>query len=63
MVGFSSIDAERIKHLNYLMDGLNNRLTELYEELADRETDQAKKVVKILIEELKTLHDSMEDEL
>jgi uncharacterized protein YukJ len=63
MVGFSSIDAERIKHVNYLMDGLNNRLTELYEELADRETDQAKKVVKILIEELKTLHDSMEDAL
>jgi hypothetical protein len=63
MVGFSSIDAERIKHVNYLMDGLNNRLTELYEELADRETDQAKKVIKILIEDLKNLHDSMEDEL
>ena len=63
MVGFSSIDAERIKHVNYLMDGLNNRLTELYEELADRETDQARKVIKILIEDLKNLHDSMEDEL
>lgn len=63
MVGISSIDAERIKHINYLMDGLHNRLTNLYEALADKETDQAKQEVKILIEDLKNLHDSLEDDL
>tara|TARA_B100001057_G_scaffold469389_1_gene529683 strand:- start:2436 stop:2627 length:192 start_codon:yes stop_codon:yes gene_type:complete len=63
VVGISSIDAERIKHINYLMDGLHNRLTNLYEALADKETDQAKQEVKILIEDLKNLHDSLEDDL
>ncbi len=45
------------------MDGLHNRLTNLYEALADKETDQAKQEVKILIEDLKNLHDSLEDDL
>ncbi len=63
MVGLSSIDAERIKHVNYHMDGLHNRLTDLYEHLADRETDDAKKTIKDLMEDLKKLHDSMEDDL
>lgn len=63
MVGISSIDAERMKHINYLMDGLHNRLTNLYEELADKEIDKAKTEVKSLIEDLKNLQDSLDDDL
>jgi hypothetical protein len=61
--GVSSIDNERIKHINYLMDGLHDRLTNLYEALADREVDEAKTVTLSLMNELKYLHDSMEDDL
>ena len=42
MVAISSIDAERMKHINHLMDGLHNRLDTLYEELADKEIAKAK---------------------
>jgi hypothetical protein len=63
MVAISSIDAERMKHINHLMDGLHNRLDTLYEELADKEIGKAKEVCKSLMDELKVLHDSMEDDL
>ena len=63
MVAISSIDAERMKHINHLMDGLHNRLDTLYEELADKEIANAKEECKSLMDELKVLHDSMEDDL
>ena len=45
------------------MDGLHNRLTNLYEELADKEIDKAKIEVKSLIKDLKSLQDSLDDDL
>jgi len=45
------------------MDGLHNRLSNIYEGLADRELKGAQSEIKSLMEELKILHDSMEDDL
>jgi flagellin-specific chaperone FliS len=60
---FSSIDNERVKHINYLMDGLYDRLSELYEALVDRELEESKDTITSIIKELKSLQDSMEDDL
>jgi hypothetical protein len=45
------------------MDGLHNRLSTIYEALADREIKETQAEIKTLMEELKILHDSMEDDL
>lgn len=45
------------------MDGLHNRLNNIYEGLADREIKETQSQIKSLMDELKALHDSMEDDL
>tara|TARA_R110002012_G_scaffold42523_2_gene115732 strand:+ start:19612 stop:19749 length:138 start_codon:yes stop_codon:yes gene_type:complete len=45
------------------MDGLYTNLSEIYECIVDREIDEAQVEIKKTIEELKTLHESMQDEL
>lgn len=59
----SSIENERMTYINLTMDGLHNRLNNIYEGLADRELKEAQTEIKSLMEELKILHDSMEDDL
>ena len=59
----SAIENERMTYINLTMDGLYNRLNNVYEGLADREHKETQTEIKSLIEELKTLHDSMEDDL
>ena len=50
-------------YINLTMDGLHNRLDTIYEALADREIKETQAEIKTLMEELKILHDSMEDDL
>jgi len=45
------------------MDGFYENLSEIYESIVDREIDKAQHEIKKTIEELKRLHDSMQDEL
>ena len=60
---FSSIDNERVKHINYLMDGLYDRLSELYEALVDRELEESKDTKVSIHITIETKQDSMEDDL
>gem|GEM_PF-766051 len=59
----SSIDNERIKHINALMDDLYSHLPSIYESLIDKDIPQAQLYIKSLMNELKLLSDSMEDDL
>jgi len=59
----SAIENERMTYINLTMDGLHNRLNNIYEGLADRELKETQSEIKSLMEELKILHDSMEDDL
>ena len=59
----SAIENERMTYINLTMDGLHNRLDNIYEGLADRELKETQSEIKSLMEELKILHDSMEDDL
>ena len=45
------------------MDGFYDNLSEIYESIVDREIDKAQEEIKKTIEELKRLHESMQDEL
>ncbi len=59
----SSIDYQRLRYINMLMDGLYANLADIYECIVDREIDEAQIEITKTIEELKRLHESMEDEL
>ena len=59
----SSIEHKRVGYINMLMDELYSSLPVLYESLVDRDMDEAKATVKILSDKLKSLHDSLQDEI
>lgn len=59
----SAIENKRLTYINLTMDGLHNRLNNIYEGLADREIKETQLQIKSLMDELKALHDSMEDDL
>ena len=55
----SPIDSERFAHINTLMDDLHNRLSDLYESLADREIPTAKSTITLMIKELRDIQSTM----
>lgn len=57
----SSIDRERLQHINHLMDGFYTHLATIYEHLADREIPECNSQIILLIKDLQTLSDSMKD--
>lgn len=58
----TSVDNERIKHINYVMDELYSRLSDIYESLIDREIKDCKEKIVAMSKELKKLSDSMSDD-
>ncbi len=59
----SSIDRERLKHINYLMDEFYDKLSTIYEHLVDREIEECNCEILRLIKDLQALLYSMKDEL
>ena len=59
----SAYDRERIAHINYLMDTINDSSNVIYESLVDREFKPLKKELKDLISFLKEIESSLEDEI
>jgi glutamine synthetase type III len=59
----TSLEKERIKHVNTLTNELHDSCDEIYESLIDHDYGQCKEVAKHLIFQLKLMIDSMEDDL
>jgi hypothetical protein len=59
----SAYDRERIAHINYLMDTINDSSNVIYESLVDREFKPLKKELKDLISFLREIESSLEDEI
>ncbi len=59
----SAYDRERIAHINYLMDKINDSSNVIYESLVDREFKPLKKELKDLISFLREIESSLEDEI
>tara|TARA_R110001632_G_scaffold24361_1_gene68080 strand:+ start:381 stop:572 length:192 start_codon:yes stop_codon:yes gene_type:complete len=56
-------DTQIISHIKFTCDNIHNLGTDLYENMMDRDYDQAKKDCKKLISVLEDMIKSMEDEL
>ncbi|QDP47912.1 MAG: hypothetical protein GOVbin225_33 [Prokaryotic dsDNA virus sp.] len=59
----TSLEQERITHVNILTNELHDSCDEIYETLIDHDYGQCKEVAKHLIFQLKLMIDSMEDDL
>jgi len=53
----------RITHVNTIMDDIHNSSNQVYEHLADREHQQAKREIKKLISSLEVILSSLEDDI
>jgi len=54
---------ERIKHINFLMDNINECTSDIYEQLVDREFDELNETIGILITQLIEIRNSLKDEI
>jgi len=59
----SAEESKRMSHINFVMNGLHNHVSAIYEHLADREIREAKAQIHALNKSLKSLLTSMEDEI
>ena len=63
MPNISSVDNERLTHINLLMDEFYDHTTNIYEHLVDREIDDCLSEVDGLIKKLRRLQKSLDDDL
>ena len=59
----SSIEQERIRHINLLMSELHDSTNDIYEGLIDREFTLLKRIISSQIDRLIDLRSSIEDEV
>ncbi|MCP3698502.1 MAG: hypothetical protein GY920_08115 [Aliivibrio sp.] len=59
----TSLENERIKHVNAITNELHDSCDEIYESLIDHDYTHCKEVAKTLILQLKAMIDSMDDDL
>ena len=56
-------ETKRVQNINFLMDGIHDSANKIYEHLIDEEFDELKEEVSSLIRTLKSVLESVEDEL
>jgi|TARA_R100000951_G_C2602485_1_gene168611 hypothetical protein len=63
MKHITSLEDERIKHVNAITNELHDSCDEIYESLIDHDYTHCKEITKTLILQLKSMIDSMDDDL
>jgi len=62
-MNISPLERKRIQNINFIMDDINDSVSNIYESLVDQEYDQTRKSILILNGKLKTINESINDEL
>ena len=63
MATLSAYDAERVNHINHLMKSINDSSDDIYENLVDRDFLETKKSLAKLISQLKSIEESIGDDI
>ena len=63
MKHITSLEDERIKHVNAITNELHDSCDEIYESLIDHDYNECKEITKKLILRLKSMIESMDDDL
>lgn len=59
----SPLDEQRVKHINHLMEKINDQASEIYESLIDKDLGQAEKDINKLTQTLHNIKSSFKDEI
>jgi hypothetical protein len=62
-MNISPLEQKRIRNINYIMDDIHDSVNNIYELLIDKEYSQLKGEVSQAINKLKTITDSLQDEI
>ena len=62
-MNISPLEQKRIRNINYIMDDLHDSVNNIYELLVDKEYIDLKGEVSKTINKLKTITDSLQDEI
>ena len=63
MTKISAVEQNRLAHINHLMNEVQESTMDLYEKFVDKDYDAAKIEVNNLINRLKDVKESLEDEI
>ena len=63
MKNLSAYDRERLKHINQIMDEINDKVSEIYEGLMDRDYEQVNESANSMIEIIIEIKKSVRDEI
>lgn len=62
-MNISPLEQKRIRNINYIMDDLHDSVNNIYELLVDQEYSELKGEVSKIVSKLKTITDSIEDDI
>ena len=57
------LDKKRLQSINFIMADIHDSVNQIYETLVDQEYEETRKTIMILNSKLKTINESINDEL
>lgn len=63
MAGISQFDEERFSHINFVTGDLYDGVTCIFEAMADKDYPSLKKIIKTMMNTLKGIAESIEEEI
>jgi hypothetical protein len=62
-MNITPLERKRIQNINFIMDDIHTSINDIYESLVDQEYDVTRKSILSLNSKLKTINESINDEL
>jgi hypothetical protein len=57
------LDKKRLQNINFIMADIHDSVNQIYETLVDQEYDETRKTILLLNSKLKTINESIDDEI
>ena len=57
------LDKKRLQSINFIMSDIHDSVNQIYETLVDQEYDETRKTILLLNSKLKTINESINDEI
>jgi len=62
-MNITSLDKKRLQNINFIMSDIHDSVNQIYETLVDQEYEETRKTILLLNSKLKTINESINDEV
>jgi phage terminase Nu1 subunit (DNA packaging protein) len=62
-MNITPLEQKRLQNINFIMDDIHDSVNQIYETLVDQEYDETRKSILTLNSKLKTINESINDEI